>query len=194
MDFASGSGVLDPNNPQILHLASLFQSHRNELKCTVVNNLDRRLRRRVDPSDLLQETFIEALRAAGTFMKTKPMSAFDWLRVLARNITRNANVFHLGTAKRTMKNERAIEAASFDPEKHQSSPSHIAVKKELLRKRELCLAEMPPSERQIIELRHEKNMSNQEVALHLDISCKAASKRYYRAIRKLSELMKLSSA
>lgn len=193
MSISSSDYLIDRSNCHNRHLASVFWSNRERLRRTVVNNLDRRLTRRVDPSDILQETYIEATRRLDKFIADEPMSTFDWLRLLARNTTRNANAFHLRAGKRSVKTERRIDVETANPTTCQSSPSHTLIKKELLDRRSQCMKNLNPQEQEVIRLRHEQNCSNADVALQLGISEKAASKRYYRAIINLARLMDLNS-
>ena len=188
---ASSSAIR--NNQDIRNLYEAFDEHREELRRTVVRNLDRRTQTRTDPSDILQEAFIEALRSHDKFVAATPMPLFDWLRVLAKNMAKNANKFHVNTEKRSVRSEKPSELAPFVPESL-STPSHRAMKSELLNRKIECLKQMTVEENEIIRLRHQLRLSNDQVARQLGISSKAASKRYYRAIEKLRSLMDWSKS
>ena len=188
---ASSSGIR--NNQDIRNLFETFDEHRDELRQTVVRNLDRRAQTRTDPSDILQEAFIEALRSHPKFVASAPMPLFDWLRVLAKNMAKNANKFHVNTEKRSVKSEKPSELSPL-VKQSASTPSHRAMKSELLNRKIECLKQMTVEENEIIRLRHQLRLSNDQVSLQLGISAKAASKRYYRAIDKLRTLMDWSKS
>ena len=172
-------------------MTQVFWENRELLRRTVINNLDRRLGRRVDSSDILQDAYIEASKRLPKYLATRPMGMLDWLRVVARNIARNANVFHLQTRKRSLKTE-AADVENFGVVANHSTPSHTVIKRELLERRNACVRRLTFDEQEVLHLRHDLNRTNGEVARILGISEKAASKRYYRAIKNLTELMNLS--
>lgn len=186
---ASGSRY----NRDIRSLHNAFDEHRDELKRTIVRTLDQRVQPRTDPSDVLHEAFIEAIRTHDRFVEDMPMPLFDWLRLLAKNMAKNTNSFHLQTEKRTVKSENQNENNHLWLQNQSSTPSHRAVKSEMLNKKTQCLMKMTVEENEVIRLRHQMGFSNEQVANRLGISAKAASKRYYRAVKKLSQLMDWSS-
>src|ERR1043165_6332158 len=60
-------------------LGELFNQHRERLRLMVHLRLDRRLRGRVDASDVLQEAYVEALERFPDFLQDRPMPFFLWL-------------------------------------------------------------------------------------------------------------------
>ena len=182
------------NNQNIRSLKTAFDEHREELRRTVIRNLDKRVLSRTDPSDVLQDAFIEALRTHAKFVKETPMPLFDWLRVLAKNMARNANSFHLKTEKRSVKAEASNDFQQNPCPHNDSTPSHRAIKTELLNQKTECLKQMTVEENEVIRLRHQLGLTNDQVAMKLGITAKAASKRYYRAVKKLSQLMEWSAS
>ena len=52
-----------------------------------------------------------------------------------------------------------------------------------------ALAEMDALDREVLALRHFEELGNAEVALVLNVSKDAASKRYVRALRRLREIL-----
>lgn len=191
---STSSTTIDRDNRHKRYLAGEFEKHREQLRKTVVSNLDQRLARRVDPSDILQDAYIEAIKRYDRFLATKPMDLFDWLRVITKNITRNTNSFHINAGKRSLRVEKEVEPdAQASIVKEQSTPSHTVIKREMLERRAQCMQKLPDQDRDILRYRHDLNMSNQEIAHKLGISQKAASKRYYRALQHLTLLLAISS-
>ena len=62
-------------------LAELFAHYKDQLRRIVAFRLDSRLKGRVDPSDILQEAFIDLLKRLPEF-PDKNMSFFVWLRLV----------------------------------------------------------------------------------------------------------------
>ena len=63
--------------------AKLFEEYRPRLRRMVDVRMDVRARARFDPSDVLQEAFVEAARALPTYAEKKEqMPFFLWLRLI----------------------------------------------------------------------------------------------------------------
>jgi RNA polymerase sigma-70 factor (ECF subfamily) len=58
----------------------LLQRHRTRLKRMVTVRADPRLVARVDPSDVVQETLIEAAAQLGHYLRRRPLPFYPWLR------------------------------------------------------------------------------------------------------------------
>ena len=63
-------------------LAEVFMKHADRLHRMIHCRLDRRVAGRTDPSDVLQETFLDAARQLDEYLARPPMSPFAWLRFL----------------------------------------------------------------------------------------------------------------
>lgn len=59
-------------SPLETRLADFFERHRARLRGMICLRLDRRLQGRIDPSDVLQETFIEALEEEEAIRPFRP--------------------------------------------------------------------------------------------------------------------------
>src|SRR5436309_9751289 len=72
--------------------------------------LDPRLQAKLDPSDLVQQTLLQALQALDQFRGRSDAELAAWLRqILAHNLTKAAR--DLGRAKRDVARECSLEAA-----------------------------------------------------------------------------------
>ena len=80
-------------------LAEAFMSHRQRLRRMVDLRLDRRVAGRVDASDVLQETYLDASRQLEQYLADPPMSLFLWLRFLAAQRLMAIHRQHLGGAE-----------------------------------------------------------------------------------------------
>jgi RNA polymerase sigma-70 factor (ECF subfamily) len=178
-------------------LAEVFQEHRARLRQMVVLRLDRRLQGRIDPSDVLQEAFLDVARRAAEYAARPEMPFFLWLRLIAGQKLLEVHRRHLDTQQR----DAGREVSLFDgplPEVSSellasqllgrfSSASHAAIRAEQQAKLEEILNRLEPIDREILTLRHFEELSNGEVAQVLSMTKTAASNRYVRALKRLKD-------
>src|SRR5262249_14301950 len=81
--------------------ARLLDCHRAYLRRLVEVRLDPRIQARVDPSDVVQEAQIEALRRLDGYVRDRPMPFRLWLRQIAHDRLLMLRRHHLGAACRT---------------------------------------------------------------------------------------------
>ena len=180
-------------------LADLFAQHRERLRRMVELRLDNRVRGRVDPSDVLQEVFVDASKQLQGYLAQQPMPPFLWLRFLTGQRLMATHRHHLGAQMRDAKLEVSLDGHarplvySDSLSQHLAgrltTPSRAVARLELqIRLREL-LETLEPLDREILSLRHFEELSNNEVAQELGISKAAASNRYMRALVRLGKLV-----
>ena len=80
--------------------AELFARYRERLRGMVRLRLDRRLQGRLDPSDVLQEAYLEMSRAIAEYLRAPGMPFFVWLRLLTGRKLQALHRHHLGTRGR----------------------------------------------------------------------------------------------
>lgn len=176
-------------------LADLFTKHRERLRRMVDMRLDRRVAGRVDPSDVLQEAFVDASNQLERYLQNVPMPPFLWLRFLTGERLMATHRRHLGAKMRDAKQEVPLriharpdvrsESLSFGLAGKLTSPSVAAVRAEVNDRLRKALDELELLDREILSLRHFEELSNAEAAEELEISTAAASKRYIRALERL---------
>jgi len=172
--------------------------HRSRLRLLVELRLDPRLHGRLDPSDVVQEAFLEAFQRLPEYLDSPAVPFFLWLRRLTAQRVLASHRRHLGTKKRSARREMRLD---FDlPQattavlagrllRGEPSPSSAAVRAESRRQLEEALDAMEPLDREIIALRHFEALTNSEAAATLNIEESAASKRYFRALEKLRKIL-----
>ncbi len=85
-----------------------LESFRDYLRVLAKLSLDARLRAKLDPSDIVQQTMMEAYRAISRYTGTTDAELAGWLRsILARNIADQLKYFT--RAKRNIRMERSLE-------------------------------------------------------------------------------------
>ena len=180
-------------------MGELFHQFKDRLRAMVRIRMDRRLQGRVDPSDVLQEAFLEASQRIADFHQKRPMPFFLWLRFLTAQRRLNLHRHHLGARMRNAAGEVSIyrgampEATSLSIAAQLigrlTSPDHAAMRAELQLQLQEALNEMDPIDREILTLRHFEELNNNETAQVLGISKTAASNRYVRALKRLRETL-----
>jgi RNA polymerase sigma-70 factor (ECF subfamily) len=179
-------------------LAEAFAVHRPRLWRMVNFRLDRRLAGRVDPDDVLQESYLAAAKRIEHYAGGGFTSPFLWLRVVVRQTMIDIHRRHVIAQSRDAGREVAIfagypQATSETMAIHLvgdwTSPSQAAVRVEMVDKVQAAIATMNPVDQEVLALRHFEELTNAEVAETLGIEPKAASLRYVRALRRLKEIL-----
>ncbi len=178
-------------------LDALFSRYRGPLGRMVRLRMNRKLQGRVDASDILQESFLEASRRLPDYSSKRPMPFYLWLRHIAGQKLVDAHRRHLGARRRDAGQEVSLRLGGSPTADSDSmaveltggltSPSQAVAKAELRERLEQLLAAMESLDREILALRHFEQLSNAEVAEALSISPSTAASRYFRALRRLRE-------
>jgi len=186
------------NDPAALEKA--LAEHRGRLRRMVALRLDRRLQGRVDPSDVIQEAYLEAARRLPEYLREPtPMPVFLWLRFLAAQSLQVVHRKHLGVLARDAGREISIHVGRLPQATsaalaaqllgHDTRASEAAIRAERKLRLEQALNQMDPLDREVLALRHFEQLSNSECARVLDLKETTATKRYIRALRKLKEIL-----
>lgn len=173
----------------------LIAPQQDRLRRMVAFRMDSRLQGRIDPSDVLQESMLEAWQRLPEFVNDPGVPFFVWLRTLTQQRLGMLRRTHLERDKRTVNKEiqlpdndssSAMAIALVDSA---CSPSHIVQRNELFEQVQSKLTTMDPIDREVLALRHFEQLGNAEVASVLGISEPAASLRYSRALRRLKDII-----
>ena len=177
----------------------LLDRHRKSLHRMVQLRLDRRIRQRVDVSDVLQDVMIEANRRIDRYLDNPIMDFHLWIRQIAKDRIIDAHRRHRVTKRRSVDREQTpvfhgridhstVNLAAQLPDSD-ITPAAQAIRHEMALQTEAALELLPENDKNIILMRHHEQLSNGETAVALDISEAAASMRYLRALKKLRSLM-----
>ena len=172
----------------------LFARHRPYLRHMIELRLDPKLRARLDPSDVVQEAHLEAVRRLSTYLATQPMPFRLWLRQIAYDRTLKARRHHFGTARRSVGREMPLpERSSLMLVQRLfaggSTPSQRLDRKELTQRLRQAMAQLADTDREVILMRHFEGLSNHEAACLLSMDPGSVSKRPGRAILRLHRIL-----
>jgi RNA polymerase sigma-70 factor (ECF subfamily) len=160
----------------------------------VALRLDHHLRARIDPSDVVQEAQIEALRRLDAYLVERPMPFRLWLRRIAYDRLLMMYRYHVEAARRTTARDVPLPDSSSLQLAQQlladdSTPSQHSVQHELIGRVHRALLQLPPDEREVLMMRTLDSLSNLETARLLDIDPATASRRYGRALLRLRQML-----
>lgn len=156
--------------------------------------LDRRLQRRVDVADVLQETFLTVQKKFPAWYAEQKVPFFLWLRLEAGQKLIDVHRHHLGAKMRDARQEVTLYGSMPSVDSvtlaerllgRLTSASQAAMRAELKLKVQDALNNMEPHDREILVLRHFEELTNSEAAHALQLSPTAACNRYVRAIGRL---------
>ena len=86
-------------------LGQLLEQYRGYLLMLAHRYLSDRLRRRIDPADVVQLTYLEAKRDLPAFRGSTPAEFAGWLRGMLKNNVATAVTRHITTQKRSVRRE-----------------------------------------------------------------------------------------
>jgi RNA polymerase sigma-70 factor (ECF subfamily) len=180
-------------------LAAFWEQHRKRLRQMIRLRLDRRLQGRVDPSDVLQEVYIDLAERLPEYVRDRGYSVYLWLRLVAGQRLMQIHRRHLGTAMRDAGREVSLYRGALPQASSVSlaaqllgrftTASQAAIRAERQLQLQAVLNGMDPMDREILALRHFEELSNGEAAEVLGLSKTAANNRYIRALGRLRDLL-----
>jgi RNA polymerase sigma-70 factor (ECF subfamily) len=173
----------------------LFGLYRDHLKQYVDLRLDPRLRPRLDASDVVQETQIDAHRRLNDFLARRPFPIRIWLRKLAHERMLNLYKMHLQTQKRSARREVPFPDRSSTMLAGQLvdgglSPSQAIEQVEHRIAVARAINQLTETDREILLMHFIEGLSFPEVGCMLDITEAAATKRCARALQRLRAKIK----
>ena len=177
----------------------LFARHRDRLRAMVRLRLNRRLQGRVDPSDVLQDAFLEVGKHFADYARDPKLPFFLWLRHVTGQKLIAVHRRHLGAQARDADREVSLYRGALPQASSASlaaqllgrftSASRAAARAELQVRVQEALNAMDPLDREVLALRHFEMLTNAEVAAVLGVKKSAASNRYVRALERLKDVL-----
>lgn len=177
----------------------LMNGCRDDLRLLVRMRLDRKIRKRVDTSDVVQDILVEAFRRLRSYLENPGLPFPDWLRMIARDRMIEAYRKHRKSANRSMDREETTVLAGLGQERQamthdtyhsaRLTPAAQAIQREISSHIEDAITRLSATDSEIIIMRHYEMLSNQEISHELRLSESAVSVRYVRALRRLKSLL-----
>jgi RNA polymerase sigma-70 factor, ECF subfamily len=180
-------------------LAALFDQYRDRLRRMVELRIDARVRARLDASDVLQEAFLDVAHDLDAYLADPKLPPLLWLRLhVGRRLT-TLHRQHLGTKMRdagleislyqgALPEASSAALASMLLGRH-TSPTQAAQRAERMLRVQEALASLDPMDREVLALRHFEQLGRAEAAQVLGITQEAGAKRYFRALKRLKDVL-----
>ena len=180
-------------------LGRLLQVYRNYLTILATTQISPRLRRRMAPSDLVQETMLAAHRDFDKFRGVSEREFLGWLRQILINCLHHAVEMHLKAKKRDLRCEISIEQVNtaldnsvmridnllVDNGPSPSAPAHQRERSVALANQ---LAKLKPDYRDVIVLRNLQGLPFEEIAVRMNRKTGAVRMMWLRAIDKFKQV------
>jgi RNA polymerase sigma-70 factor (ECF subfamily) len=173
-----------------------LESYRDYLRLLARVQLSPRLQAKVDASDVVQQTLLEAHKCRGQFRGQSEAERLAWLRaILANVLAAAARRFSAGA--RDLGRERSLEAeVDLSSSRLEcllaadgTSPSERTVRGEDLLRLAHAMACLSPDQREVVEMHHLKGLSLADVAALTGRSRPAVAGLLFRGLNKLRELL-----
>jgi RNA polymerase sigma-70 factor (ECF subfamily) len=176
-------------------LEELFERYRHYLLMLARAQLGRHLRAKCDPSDLVQETLLEAYRDFETFQGSREAELLAWLRrILAHNLFNEAR--HFAAQQRDLAREISLDQLQAGLDRSSlalgrslaanvAQPGEIAADREAAVQLADTLSRLPADYQTVLLLRVFEGLSAEEVAQRMNRTAGAVRMLQMRALTAL---------
>jgi RNA polymerase sigma-70 factor (ECF subfamily) len=176
--------------------AQTLERYREYLPLLARLHLTPLLQSQLDPSDLVQQTLLQAHQQRHQFRGQSEPELAAWPRTILANNLAGA-LRRPRRQQRDVALERRLEAELADSSSRleawlssgQSSPSKKAMRHEQLRRLAEALAQLPEEQQRAVELHHLKGRTVPEVAQEIQRSRESVAGLLFRAMKRLRQLL-----
>ena len=176
----------------------LFTKTRARLRKMIFVRMDPRIAARVDPSDVVQDTLIEATKRLPEFARDRPIPFHAWIRRLGWEKMLQIHRMHIRSQKRSVTREQKDEMQLKDESvlafveclfSDQQDPAERIVRSELISRMRRAIAQLSQNDQEILTLRFLEELTTEESAEILQISIAAVKTRTFRAVSRLNQIL-----
>ena len=173
----------------------LIVPHIKSLRRTIENRLYSRIKHRADADDVLQEVLIEANRRLDKYLENPKVQIKRWIFKIANDKIIDAYRTHIVSTSRSVNRELSsgppkegeiLPEYFFSNEKGSEETVEYKEKVDYLFKNINYLRDL---DKEVILLRVDKGLGNDEISNKLGISEGTASMRYLRAMGRLKDII-----
>tara|TARA_R110002049_G_scaffold4601_5_gene32253 strand:+ start:354891 stop:355604 length:714 start_codon:yes stop_codon:yes gene_type:complete len=185
-------------------LGRLLEQYRGYLLMLAHRYLSERLRRRIDPSDIVQLTYLEAKRDLPAFRGETPAEFAGWLRGMLKNNVATAVTRHITTQKRSIKREVRADGGQEDDSAgggwigqlpgSTTSPSGVAIRAEAVVALFNALHQLPETQAEALRLRYMEGLPLAQIVERMGKSDTAVAGLLKRGLQKLRTVLNTESS
>jgi len=174
-------------------LGRLLDAFRPYLLLVANKELTPKVQVKVSPSDIVQETMMEAGCFFSRFQGKTEKELIAWLRSILLNIVSNTQRY-FGTEKRQINREVSLAEASVSELQNcildrTASPSGQILASEQNTQLDQIVQQLPEHYRQVIQMHVTQRLTFVQIAAKLGITADAARKLWGRAVEELAKRM-----
>ncbi|MGQ0637386.1 MAG: sigma-70 family RNA polymerase sigma factor [Planctomycetaceae bacterium] len=176
---------------------ALLEKYRNYLELLARVEIGRRLRNKVDTSDIVQETFLEAVRNFDRFRGSGEREFVAWLREILFARIAVIQRHYVGTQQRDVRREQHLgfdlghSSRMFDAALLAlSTPSQQLARREQGVLLAEALAQLPEDYREVVVLRQLEELPFSEVAQRMGRSVSSVKQLWARSLHRLRRLLR----
>ncbi len=201
---------MDQSDSSLLQLAKdgdtasleiLFNRYLPRLTRLASKQLDPRLTKRIDVTDVIQEVMYEFSKRIHEYMQEQRIGLFQWLCFLTKQKVAEFERHHIHAQIRDVRREVPLHKYSAGNSSvalaahlisQISSPSSVVGKEEISRMVHQAIEKLDADGREAIVLRHINQMKSDQAAELLGITQAAFRQRYFRALKQLKKILNAS--
>ncbi len=196
-----GTLIAQARNGSDRALGQLLELYRSYLMLLARVQVGRSVQSKVDPSDLVQETYLQAHRHFGGFRGASEAELMAWLRKIMAERGAKLARRYFGSRQRDVRLEQQmhddLDQSSCQLERvlpvADTSPSQRAMRRERAVLLANALEALPADYREVILLHHMEGLSMSEVATRMGRSYDSVRKLWVRSMIKLRPLLQDST-
>jgi len=179
----------------------LLLRHRSRLRTMVKLRLHPRLAARFDPSDIVQETLLEAHRQLAGYLRDRPLPFYPWLRQIAWQQLVHQQQKHRFAQKRSVHREEVVDPLLSDESlavlakrlcAAESGPVRHVLRAERLSRVREALLKLSEIDREVLILRYMEQLPFADIGAVLHLGESAVLMRHLRALKRLRPLLENS--
>ena len=174
-----------------------LEAYREYLHLLARVHLGTRLRTKLDPSDVVQQTLLTAHKCREQFRGRTEAEHGAWLRQILTTTLADA-ARRYGAGRRDAGRDRSLEAALEESssrleawlEADQSSPSQQVLRQERLLRLAQALAQLPSDQRSALELKHLQGLTVADIAQQMGRGKRAVVGLIFRGLKTLRQRLR----
>ena len=166
-------------------LGIVLQQYRDYLRNLAQQSLDGPMGARLDPSDIVQQTCLSAIRFFPKFQGDEPAEFLAWLAQIQKRNLHDVIRTHVLSQKRSIGKEQSFETPVVVIDQQASSPSQRLMLNEKSVRLTKAVESLPEDQREAVRLRHLEGLSLAEMGERLNRSERAVAALLNRGIANL---------
>lgn len=169
-------------------LGKLLDQNRDQLRRLAESELSQKLSKRVDASDVVQQTYLSVCKKVEQFQGDNIEEFVAWIFQIHRHNIKDAARAHTAVAKRDVNLEQSANIEGIATGYEDSTPSQRAIRNEENYNLVQMIQKLPDDQRKAVHMRHIDGKSLTEIAAAMDRSTQAVASLLKRGLEHLRQI------